>query len=341
MERADPLILDWCQWLLRNEGLSERTVDKYLGYLVRLQAYLVTLDAPATLATATFDDLRAFTGPVAHEMGLAPRSRRALVAAVKGFFKWAYRFGKLPENPAVNLAYPKAGQALPVAMQLHHAESLLMQPDMTTFQGVRDAAIIAVIIGCGLRVSEVSGLNEVDSLLWDYRDGVQTVDLKVRGKGDKERIVPAPEEVLYLLHAYLGHEELEAIDRTLEDGDRVLFVSTRNRNVPECDYRGEARRLAPRSIHRLIERHGTAAGLPANVLHPHAGRHLFGAEHAEEDIDLLARQALLGHANAKDTKIYTHLAVRKLRQAAEKGNPLRKINTPVSDLIRAMRAPAT
>jgi site-specific recombinase XerD len=325
------LIESWLTHLHHNRGRSPTTVGKYRGYLARLVAWLIEQDK--RLGEATDQDLEAFSGLVMHREGLSPRSRRALVAAIRGFYSWAVTSRAIGTNPAAALPYPKSGLRLPVAMQLRNAERLLMEPDIGTFMGVRDAAMLALMMGCGLRISGLLALNQSD-LTFTEVEGVEWLIIRTREKGNRERLVPAPHEARLLVRAYLGHHELEQIDRTLPDGDQVLFVGTRNRSIPEHEYRGEARRLKPRSVRDMVTRYGEAAGIPRDQLYPHAMRHLYGTELAEEDVDLLVRQTLMGHASPTSTKIYTHLAARKLTKAVRTGNPLAKINTPVSDLMR-------
>jgi site-specific recombinase XerD len=327
------LITDWQSWLRHNKGRAETTTTKYGQYLQRLQSFL----DGKPLLEASPQELEHFVGLHTHKQGLSPRSRRALVAAVRGFYAWAAGPGRRTHrNPAKAVEYPNAGRRLPVAMGLDNAERLLMQPDISTFIGVRDAAMLSVLIGCGVRVSGLVGMNESGLLF--YRDGdVERLAIKVREKGGKERIVPAPVETRLLIRAYLGHAELEDIDRSLQDGDQVLWVSTRNRTVPEDRYHGEARRINRRTINDIILHYGEAAGIPKAQCHPHALRHLYGAELAEEDVDLLKRQALLGHEDPKTTEIYTHMAMRQLAKEVDRANPLRKIRTPVTDLARALQ----
>ncbi|MBA1147392.1 tyrosine-type recombinase/integrase [Ectothiorhodospiraceae bacterium WFHF3C12] len=328
------LIDDYLDYLRHNQGRSPATAIKYGGYLRRLAGWIQ--EAGGHLLTLSSDDLEQFTGLVMHKEGLSPRSRRALVAAVRGFYSWARSRGHIRQDPAAGLPYPRAGLKLPTPMQLRHAEKLLMQPDISTFTGVRDAAILSVLIGCGLRIGGLCALNEGDLIFTDV-DGVEWMIIRTREKGDRERLLPAPHETRLLVRAYLGHQELEHIDRHLENGDQVLFVSTRNRTVPEHQFRGEERRLAQRTIRDMIVRYGEAAGIPRKELHPHAMRHLYGTELAEDDVDLLVRQTLMGHVDSNSTKIYTHLAMRKLTQHMGKANPLSKVKTPVTDLLRHLQ----
>jgi site-specific recombinase XerD len=329
------LIDRYLEHLVHNKGRSERTAAKYRLTLERLQAFLA--QASTGLLEATQQQLDAFTGIHAHsELKLSPRARRPLVSAVRGFYGWALRVGLTKDNQAQAIETPLAGKPLPVAMSLQHAERLLMRCDMETFVGVRDAAMLAVLLGCGPRISGLCALNEGD-LLWRLDDQRrERLIIRFSEKANKERLVPAPAETAMLLHAYLGHAELEGIDRTLPNGDRVLFASTKNRTVPPHEYHGEARRVRPLNVLRRIKRYGEQAGIPADELHPHALRHLFGTELTESDVHLLVQQDLMGHEDPSSTQIYTQLALRKKTQAIDQASPMRKIRSPVSDLVRRL-----
>lgn len=332
------LIESYITWLEMNRGRAPRTAKKYRQALERLVVYLAK--EGKTLEQATREQLEAFTGLHAHkELKLRPRARRPLVAAVRGFYAWAASHGHVESNPAAAVDYPKAGRVLPRAMTLVSAEQLLMQCDLSEFRGVRDAAILSILIGCGPRISGVLSLNQED-LIWYAVEDRERLAIRFREKGDKERLVPAPIETALMIHAYLGHQELDGIDRSLESGDRVLFVSTRNRTVPPHEYNGEVRRLKARAFFQQLRKYGEKAGIPAEQLHPHAMRHLFGTELAEHDIDLLIRQDLLGHEDPKTTQIYTTLAMRKKSAAIDAANPLRKMNIPVSELARQLERSA-
>lgn len=323
----------WLSHKTFNEAKSPRTVSKYRGHLETLSAFLA--EGGNSLFEASSDQLIEFTGIYLHKKGLKPASRRVAIAAIRGFYKWAFERGEVVADPAIALAYPQTGRKLPVAMGLGHAEKLLMQPDISTLPGVRDAAIIALMVGCGFRVGGICGLNE-KSLVWYQHQGISRLAVKTLEKGDRERLIPVPNEAMLLLQAYLGHQELSEIDRTLPDGDQLVFVNFRNRQVPEHLYFGEARRLSARAIDIMIKKYAKAAGIPEHEAHAHALRHLVGSELAEESASTLEIQAILGHADPKTTEIYTHLASRKLTEVIDRANPLGKIKTPVSSLLNEM-----
>lgn len=337
-ERPSELVLidRWLETKEHNQGCSERTIALYRAALLRLRQYLGTLDQG--FLTASASDLEDFSGKYLHSIGIRPRSRRVSIAAVRGFYFFYWRKGLIKDNPARSLTSPRVGQPLPRAMQMDQAEKLLMQPGMHTFIGIRDTAILAILIGCGCRLSGVVNLNERD-LIWTRSEaGTERLVIHFTEKGKKERLVPVPLETSLLVRAYLGHSELDEINRDLPDGDRVLFVSLRNRYVPPHLYYGEARRLGRHQIDEMVRVYGERAGIPSNLCHAHALRHLYGTELAEFDVDVLLRQALMGHASPTTTQTYTHLAMRKLMSTVDKSNPIgRMSSSPTYALASQLR----
>lgn len=338
------LVNDWLIWLQHNKGRSPATVDLYQSVLVRVGCWCVEPPAAAHLRSSTADplsltlnDLERFAGMFCHSQNIGARSRRVYVSAIRGFYAWAHAQGRVDANAAEHLPYPKAGRPLPRAISLTNADLLLRQPDLSTFLGLRDTTIMAVLMGLGLRISGICALNE-SAMVWTEYEGREDLVIRVVEKGSKERHMPAPREVALLLRAYLGHPDLAEIDRTLENGDRVLFVTVNNHMVAPCDYRGEARRVGQDAVRDLLAKHGKAAKIPPDQLNPHALRHLYGTELAEEDASLFASQALMGHSDPKSTEIYTHLAMRKLRRVVDKANPLGKLHSPVLEDLRRIAA---
>lgn len=318
-----------------NQARAHATLEKYRLCLERLRAYLSELGT--TLTEASTDQLREFVGIHLHVKGLSPRARRPMISCVRDFYAWLSASRVVKSNLAATLEQPRVGRKLPHGIQLSDLERLLQAPDIETFIGLRDLAIMMVLGGTGIRVSGLVAMNE-SSLIWMREGERERLVIRVKEKGGNERLVPAPDEVRLIVRAYLGHPELREIDRSLPDGDAVLWVSTRNRLVSEADYYGEARRLAARAVNKLLERYGDRAGVPRATCHPHALRHLYGTELAEDDTSTLAIQALLGHADPKTSEIYTRAATRKLSRIVDQSNPLRKIRTPVSELARRLRA---
>lgn len=328
----DKLIDAFLAFKQHNAGCSERTVQVYRLALERLVQFFEQRDP----LLATHQELVVFSGVWLHKRGLTdPVSRRTHISAVREFFRWLSENKHIRGNPSESLPYPKVGRKIPRVMTLKSAEKLMWAPDFNTFEGVRDGAMLSLLIGCGLRASGLVNLN-VSNVIEGELDGKVRLILKVREKGDKERKIPIPVEADMQLRLYMGHEALGKIDRLLENGDQVLFVSTMNRTCTADEYRGERRRLNRRAVLEMVAKYGQRAGIPADQMHPHAMRHLFGIELIEDDVNLLNAQKLMGHADAKSTEIYTHTAMRKLTREIDRANPLAKMSTPVSDLLKQL-----
>lgn len=330
------LVVRWLEVKAHNEGRSTVTLNEYRRHLTRLQEFLAGQNM--TLLTASADALEDFAGRHQHARGVKPISRKVIVSALRGFYGWLKQKGVLDDNPAACLPTPKAGSPLPRSMSLAHAQKLLMEPGISTFLGLRDTAIIAVLIGTGCRASGVRNLNERD-LIWTHTPtGTERLTIRFCEKGKKERLVPVPLECSLLIRAYLGHPALEDIERTLPSGDRVLFVVTCS-PIPAHEFYGEKRRIQTDWVFRIVGKYGERAGLPKTFCHPHALRHLYGTELAESDVDVLVRQALMGHAQPETTEVYTHLATRKLEEIVDRANPLGKMprgpSHALADLVRS------
>lgn len=324
----------WMEYIQANRGRSKRTAEAYGMALRKLREFL-----GRDILEATPDELEAFTGLWLHKRGVVALSRKPYISAIKGFFRWTAWRGITDGDPAGELVHPKTGLVLPETISLANAERLACAPDLGTFTGIRDSAILHVLLGCGLRVSGLVGLNEGDLLEIEV-DGRRRLAVRTFEKGGRERRVPVPREAEAVLRVYLGHEELLEIDRAVTDRrgrpDRVLFVSTRNATVTEDRYRGEERRLSRQSVRNLLQKHGTAVGVPESQLHPHAMRHIYGTELTEDEIPTLGVQELMGHADPKSTAVYTALSMRRKTRWVDKASPLAKVRTPVSELLKRL-----
>ncbi|MDH4450818.1 MAG: tyrosine-type recombinase/integrase [Rhodoferax sp.] len=331
----DPLIDEWLAFMGASKGRSARTLDTYRGALRRLRVFL----AGKPLTEAEPLELETFTGLWLHKQKVIARSRRPYISAVRGFYAWLASTKRIKLDTAARLSYPITGQPLPRTITLANAERLMWAPDMGTFIGIRDATMLAILIGCGLRVSGLTALNEGDLQPTDI-EGMPRLAIRTTEKGDKSRLVPVPREAEMLLRVYLGHEDLASIDRTVTNRrghpDKVLFVSVRSTKVPAHEHIGEARRLTRKAVHDFIQRYGMKLGIPKDQLHPHALRHLFGTELAEDDTPTLAIQELMGHADPKSTAIYAQLAMRKKTSTLDRAAPLSKMKTPVSELLKRL-----
>jgi integrase/recombinase XerD len=327
----------WLEWMQHSRGRSPRTIEQYSMALKKLQNFM----QGRSLMEADPVELETFCGLWLHKQGIVAKSRVPYISAVKGFYQYAQARGLLKTNVAQGIGHPKTGRSLPQTISLENAEKLMWAPDLSTFIGMRDAAMLSLMMGCGLRVSGLVGVNESHFTNVQI-EGQVRMALRVTEKGNKTRIVPVPKEAEMLVRVYLEHEEMLEMDRDLPmvngQVDRVVFVSVRNTILPEHEYRGEKRRLTRKAVHDMMQRYGKRLDIPMSELHPKAMRHLYGTELNEHDVPLGDIQNLMGHADMKTTTIYTHLAARKKFKNVDKSNPLANMRTPVSELLKRLPA---
>lgn len=321
---------EYLRWLEHNRGRAVSTVNSYMGYLRRLSAHCV--DRGTDLANADRRVLEEFVGPVMHQAGVTLSGRRPVVAAVRGLYEWAEVNGKVADNPAKHIGYPKTGKPLPTLISKRNAERMLLACDLSTLAGWRDAALLAVLIGSGMRVSGLASLTS-RSLEFEpvEEGGTPVMFVRVVEKGRKERRIPMPEEAAWFLVQYLSHPELAALMPVmlLPDGSHILWVQTNRGSCAAHDWYGEKRRLSANGIRDIVKRRGEEARVPPGQCHPHAFRHLYGTELAEHDADPQRIQILMGHSSAEASNVYKHLAARKLVETVRLANPLAGMQTPV------------
>lgn len=232
-----------------------------------------------------------------HAGGLSPASLARRLSALRSFLDYAVTSRWCQENVAVGLSPPRQSKRLPRTLPPEQTGLLLQATDAQS--EVRDLALLAVMYGCGLRVSETTGLNLTDV---DMENG----ELRVLGKGGKERIVPMPDGVLQLLGAYLEKRFGRA------DADQTAIFLNR---------RGG--RLSARSVQRMLKKRALATGADVSVT-PHRLRHSFATHLLAGGVDLRAIQELLGHSSLSTTERYTHLDINKLTEVYDRAHPRAK-----------------
>ena len=279
---------------LRNERrLSPHTVSAYTRDGRMLQA----LAAGRALQALAPRDIRRFVA-VLHGQGQSPRSLARILSSWRGFYEWLVRHREADANPCAGVRAPRAPRHLPQALSPEEAVRLVSLEDATTF-GLRDRALFELAYSCGLRVSELTGLDlgHVDAA---------TGEVRVTGKGAKTRIVPVGTHALAAISAWL-----QARPGIARPNERALFVGR------------SGRRLTPREVQRAIKRWATAAGLPTDV-HPHMLRHSFASHVLQSSGDLRAVQEMLGHASIASTQVYTHLDFQHLAKIYDAAHPRAK-----------------
>ena len=226
------------------------------------------------------------------------------IAALNSFFRFLIKEGFTALNPVQAISAPKPEKVIPSFLSVDEIFSLIEQPDHEKELGRRDRAILELMYSCGLRVSEVINLNLGDL---DLSQG----NLKVKGKGNKERMLPIGTKALEAIQDYLTvRSPLEAKRRNQEKSP-ALFLN----------HRGA--RLTTRSIGRMIERYARFLTI-FRPIHPHAIRHTFATHLLDAGADLRAIQELLGHSSLSTTQKYTHVSIDRLMEVYDKAHPRAK-----------------
>lgn len=274
-------------------GLSERSVACYAGdlrrYLERLAEFEVT-----RASEVIYEDILDHLGQLQEE-GLAPRSVSRHLSAIRRFHRFLHDERYAPANAAELFESPRLPRHLPQVLTNAEVERLLAAPDVSTPEGLRDAAILELFYSCGLRLGELARLP-----LQDVR--VEEGNLRVRGKGNKVRLVPLGRRALEKLLAYLP------VRNSLNSREAVLFLSPKGKPISRT------------GVWEVVKRNSRVANIRKNVT-PHTLRHSFATHLLDGGADLRAVQEMLGHADISTTQIYTHISVERLKQAHAKFHP--------------------
>lgn len=280
----------WLKFLKDERRYSEHTLDAYardLALFINFFDKPVTLDA---LASLEIRDFRAFISARAAK-NIEKSSLAREIAAFKNFFRWLNKTHVL-KNAAVRVvSTPKLPKTLPKSLEVSETQDVLIEARnlaQSDWQGLRDQAVLALLYGSGLRISEAISLNYGET---DFHADF----MRVKGKGHKERLVPLMPLIADVIEAYL-----KAVPYTFKNGD-ALFVGAR----------GE--RLSPRIIQRSMQKIRNYMGLPETVT-PHALRHSFATHLLAEGTDLRSIQELLGHASLATTERYTEASIETLKK---------------------------
>ena len=308
--------------MLANErGASAHTVRAYAREVRSFAAYLrETLGEAASIEAVEHLHIRAYMGAL-YERGLTKASAARALAAIRSWFKWLAKEAKVKQNPALLVSTPKRPLHLPRVPSVEEVNRVLdsLEPEgarsakkegqETAAWPERDRVIFEMLYGCGIRNSELVGL-DMGSVKW--RDDA----VLVRGKGRKERLVPMGDEAAAALRVYLPLREakLAAAGKGALVQDGPLLTNLRMRGG--C-------RLTTRSVGRIVKAIALSRGLAADV-HPHTLRHAFGTHMLEEGADLRAIQEMLGHERLSTTQRYTQLTVGQVQRVYDETHPRAK-----------------
>ena len=269
---------DFRNYLRIERGMSPNTVASYVrdveGLLKAYEGYL-----PADIGTAEVE--RYLSDRI--QKGLSKRSQARLLSSLRSFFNWCIEEGDLKDNPCDRIDAPKLGKYLPAVLSVEEVDAIMESVDLKAPTGLRDRAILEVLYGCGLRVSECTGL-----LLSHVHPDEGYVD--VIGKGNKQRIIPLGEMAAEAIRNYLPARP-EPSARAYED---ILFLNRFGRPLSRV------------SVFNLVKERAMAAGIHKEIS-PHTFRHSFATHLIEGGADLRIVQEMLGHESILTTEIYTHI----------------------------------
>lgn len=268
------------QYLVYEKGLSPKSVEAYLHDVQLLADFL----GEDKIADATFEELQKFLKHL-YESDFNARSQARIVSGMRAFYRYLIYANVREDDPTELLDAPKIGMHLPDVLTVEEIQDIMDVIDLSTPEGHRNRAMVEVMYGCGLRVSELVTLR-LSNLFFD--DGF----IKVVGKGSKERLIPIGKTAMKMVNLYVdGNRKLLKIKKGEED---YVFLNRRGAH------------LTREMVFMLVKKWVAAAGIDKTVS-PHTFRHSFATHLIEGGADLRAVQQMLGHESITTTEIYTHL----------------------------------
>lgn len=282
-------------WL--EDGLGEKTRQAYASDLARLSGWLEQQPGAPGLRSAKRTDLLAWMSRGLAE-GLKTSTAARRLSGIRRFYRYLLREGLIAEDPTLRIDSPKLPRRLPDNLTEADVEALLTEPDPEIPLELRDRAMLEILYGCGLRVSELTGLT-VDRV--NLRQGV----VRISGKGGKDRLVPLGEEAIDWLLSYMKEARPELLKGKSSD---ALFPGNR------------ASAMTRQTFWYRIKHYAVRAGIRKH-LSPHTLRHAFATHLLNHGADLRVVQMLLGHSDLSTTQIYTHVARQRLQDLHQAHHP--------------------
>lgn len=286
-------IASFCVYLDTERNVSPHTLAAYRRDLDQLAVFVIR-ERGEKAAASDVDHLLlrrylALLGKSAKKSSIGRK-----LAAIRSFFRYLLRSGDVAKNPAELIATPKKENRLPFHLDIDQVTTLVEAPADDQRHALRDRAVLEMLYSCGLRVSELTGLNIAEL---DLSGGM----VRVMGKGGKERIVPVGSRAITAVREYLA-------GRSESAGSGPLFLNTRGQ------------RINRRSVARIVDAHVLRIAAFKRIS-PHILRHTFATHMLEGGADLRAIQELLGHASLSTTQKYTHVGIDRLMEVYDKAHP--------------------
>jgi integrase/recombinase XerC len=324
----DALVADYLRMMASERGASAHTLRAYKRELQGFAAWIAKqYGGEQSVDRIEHTHIRAYLSTL-YDRGLSKASAARALASIRSWFKWLARNHCVEQNAASLVATPKLPHHLPRVPSIEQMNRVVdsVGEDAASWPA-RDAAILELLYGCGIRNAELTGLN-LNDIHWANEA------ILIRGKGKKERYVPLGDAAAQALRAYLAersarlnaahqnpdHDPDRNLDRKHRPATPALFLNLQLRGLSKP---GGQARLTTRSVGRIVKRIAILRGLSADV-HPHTLRHAFGTHLLEEGADLRAIQELLGHERLSTTQRYTQLTTAQLMVVYDRTHPRAK-----------------
>jgi len=285
-------------WLRLEKSLADHSVEAYLHDIDKLTQYLELQGKQAAPGDLTLEDLQAFIRWIA-ELGMSLRSQARILSGIRSFYRYCTIEQVVKEDPSVLLEAPKLRRVLPDTLSFAEIEQIIAAIDRSKPEGERNKAILEVMYSCGLRVSEVVGL-QISNLY------LESGFIRVTGKGSKERLVPIGDIAARQVSLY--QQQVRSKQPVKPGHEDIVFLNRRGAGLTRV------------MVFLLIKDLCAKAGIGKTVS-PHTFRHSFATHLVENGADLRAVQEMLGHESITTTEIYTHLDREFLRKTLHHFHP--------------------
>lgn len=271
-------------YLSLERGLSKHTVNAYINDISKLFSYLSTLEnTEISYENITDRHLIQFLAAI-NELGIEASSQARIISGIKSYFQFLVLSNYLEEDPTILLESPRLKRKLPETLSLHEIDKIMEIIDLSTPEGIRNKAMLELLYGCGLRVTELCEL-KISNVYTDVEF------IKIIGKGNKERLVPIGTSALKHLTIYLNERRKIVAANGFND---FVFLNRFKKSLSRI------------SVFNFVKELALKAGIQKNIS-PHTFRHSFATHLIEGGADLYAVQEMLGHSSITTTEIYTHL----------------------------------
>lgn len=297
----EELLKRYLQFARLEKGLAENSLAAYQNDLERYLNFIRVICKIDRLEGISLNHIEKYLEEMS-DMGLNTTSITRNISSIRGFHEFTVVEGLCPANPAELIDLPKRAHSLPEVLDPAEVDTILNTPDRTKPAGIRDAAILEILYGTGMRVSELTGLTQ-NSLFFEIGF------IRVIGKGDKERLVPVGEP---------GQQALEHYLETVRPQFLHPTQTGKSKNRLFLNQRGGP--LSRTSVWNIVKKYAKHAGIEKNV-YPHIFRHSFATHLLEGGADLRAVQEMLGHSSILTTEIYTHIDRSLLHQIHKEFHP--------------------